>query len=277
MALGFNRLGLPPLTDDWQRLQRGVRWLSRLGVTVTSYGVYGLGSFLLWYVIYPLTSLWMPPENRPAHARHLSFLAFNFFVRFLEFIGYWRYRVIGADQLRQPGGVIVANHPSFLDIVLLFSLVDNAVCVVKPSLAKVPLVSAPIRHCRHIAAETPQQLIADAVAALQSGASLILFPQGTRTPPDLPISFQRSAARIALEAEAPLIPVFFHYQPLLLSKGQWWYNLPDKTPEVLAVVDEALNPECVSSLRLSIASRRLTLMMEARLSDLEKCHGFSGK
>ncbi|HHJ40458.1 MAG: hypothetical protein AXA67_08335 [Methylothermaceae bacteria B42] len=267
------------LSKYWNPLQKKLRWIIRFGVTVISYSVYGLGSFLLWYGIYPLTSWWIKPSERPAHARHLSYLAFNFFVRFLNFIGYWRYQVIGADKLRKPGRVIVANHPSFLDIVLLFSLVDNAVCVVKPSLARVPLVSAPIRRCRHITAETPQRLIADAVIALRNGASLILFPQGTRTPPDLPVHFQRSAARIALEAKVPIVPVFFCYQPLLLGKGQWWYNLPDKTPTVLAVVGEELNPKRLidPALQLSIASRRLTQMLESRLSELDKRYGFSGK
>lgn len=257
---------------------KGIKICLRYWVTVMSYAVYGLGSLLLWYGVYPLTSRFVDRSQRPAHARYLSYRAFGVFVRFLKVAGYWRYRIYGQLPVEPAGILIIANHPSFLDIVMLFSLVKNAVCVVKPSLAKVPLVGVPIRRCRHILAGTPEQVVAESVAALRNGANLILFPQGTRTPPELPLKFQRSAARIALEAEAPVIPVHFRYRPLLLGKGQGWYNVPAVIPRVSVVVgDRLLAEECKTpDLPLSIASRRLNRAMEGSVSDLETRHGSSG-
>ncbi len=234
----------------------------RLVATALSYLVYGLASALLWWLVYPATAWRHPPTARPAYARRLSRRAFRFFVAWMRWTGVWDFHIEGAEHLQGQGRVIVANHPSFLDIVLLFAYVENAVCVVKPSLAKVPLVGRPIRCCGHIQADDSRTLLPAALAALREGANLILFPQGTRTPPGSPWRFQRSAARIALEAGAPVVPVFFRYRPLLLGKGQRWYHVPSRRPQVTVEVRPPLDP-VTEDLPLPRAARLLTRRLES--------------
>lgn len=250
----------------------------RLIATALSYLVYGLGSLLLWYGIYPLTCWCVAGAKRAEYARYLSHLAFRFFTGFLTVAGVWRYRVEGAEKLKRPGRIIVANHPLFLDIVLLFAWVENAVCIVKPGLVSLALVGRPIRCCGHLPATDPQVLVAEAVRILQTGACLILFPQGTRTPPGSGIRFQRSAARIALEADAPVVPVYFHYRPLLLGRQQRWYHVPRVKPQVRVTAGEEMRPgEVAGGLPISIASRRFSQRLEAYFKASEKRYGFVGK
>ncbi len=250
----------------------------RLIATALSYLVYGLGSLFLWYGIYPLTCWRVAGPKRAEYARYLSHLAFRFFTAFLAVVGVWRYRVEGAEKLQRPGRIIVANHPSFLDIVLLFAQVENAVCIVKPSLVSLPLVGRPIRCCGHLPAADPQVLVAEAVRILQTGACLILFPQGTRTPPGSEMRFQRGVARIALEADAPVVPVYFHYRPLLLGKQQRWYHVPKVTPRVGVTAGEELRPaEVAAGLPIAIASRRFSQQLEAHFKAWEKRYGRVGE
>ncbi len=255
------------------RLEGWRAW--RLLATALSYLVYGVGALLLWYGVYPLSCWWVAQAKRAEHARYLSHLAFRFFSAFLVAVGVWRYRIEGEENLRRPGRIIVANHPSFLDIVLLLARVENAVCIVKPSLVSLPLVGRPIRCCGHLPAVDAPTLVAEAVRVLQTGACLILFPQGTRTPPGSEIRFQRSAARIALEADSPVVPVYFAYRPLLLGKYQRWYHVPKLRPLVEVTVGEEMRPhEIAGGLPISMASRRLSRHIEAHFNALEKRHGF---
>lgn len=250
----------------------------RLIATALSYLVYGVGSGLLWYVIYPLTAWCFPSEARCDYARFLSQRAFGLLIWFMSLAGVWRYQVAGLERLKKPGRVIIANHPSFLDVVLLFAWADKAVCVVKPNLTAIPLVGKPIRCCGHVVTEDPEQLVGKGVGLLQGGASLILFPQGTRTDPTLPVRFHRSAARIALEAGVPLVPVYFQYRPLILGKGQQWYNVPPRRPQVRVLVGEEILPETTGfDQPLSLASRQLTRRLEGLFKDWERRYGHIGK
>ncbi|WP_084684812.1 lysophospholipid acyltransferase family protein [Methylohalobius crimeensis] len=250
----------------------------RVIATALSFGVYGLGSLLLWYGVYPLTFWRVLPARRGAYARRLSHRAFRFLTGFMAWVGMWRYEVEKADRLQQSGRIVVANHPSFLDILLLFSRLENAVCIVKPSLAAVPLVGRPIRCCRHLPAEDSRVLVSEAVRALHEGACLILFPQGTRTLPGREIRFQRSVARIALEAGVPMVPVYFDYRPLLFGKHQRWYHVPAVKPRVRMTVGEEIQPAEIigEELPLSIASRRLSRWLERYFTAWERRHGFVG-
>lgn len=236
----------------------------RLLATALGYLVYGLGALLLWYGVYPLSCLWVAPARRPEYARYLSHLAFRWFVEFLAAVGVWCYRIEGEENLKAAGRIIAANHPSFLDIVLLLARLENAVCIVKPGLAALPLVERPIRCCGHLPAVDAQTLVAEAVKVLRSGACLVLFPQGTRTPPGGGIRFQRSVARIALEADAPVVPVYFEYRPLLLGKHQRWYHVPERRPQVQVTAGAEIRPrEVAGELPLPRASRRLIRHLEA--------------
>ncbi len=248
----------------------------RLFAIMVNYLVYGLGSLSLWYLIYPCTAWRVAAGRREDYARLLSRRAFRFFIRFMALTGIWRYRIDGARRLAVPGRVIVANHPSFLDVVLLFALVENAVCIVKPGLARVPLVREPIRRCGHVVADQPEEVVGKSVRALRRGASLILFPQGTRTPEGVPVRFHRSAARIALEAGVPVVPVYFRYRPSLLGKGEQWYNVPPTRPQVQVSVGEEIVPRRGSE-PLSLASRRLTRRLESWFEAWERDSGSVGK
>lgn len=69
------------------------------------------------------------------------------------------------------------------------------------------------------------------VSRLKSGASLLLFPEGTRSIPGQPLDFKLGAASFAIKAGAEILPVTIQVsQPRLLAKGEPWYRIPPERP-----------------------------------------------
>jgi 1-acyl-sn-glycerol-3-phosphate acyltransferase len=77
--------------------------------------------------------------------------------------------------------------------------------------------------------EVGVELVGRAAAALRSGDTLMIFPEGTRTEGDK-LKLKRGAANIAIAADCPLVPVVIDCQPLTLRKGEPWYHIPPTKP-----------------------------------------------
>jgi 1-acyl-sn-glycerol-3-phosphate acyltransferase len=69
-------------------------------------------------------------------------------------------------------------------------------------------------------------MIDKCVCSLNAGDSVIIFPEGTRTQASMNHHFQRSAAHIALQAQATVIPIVLSCKPSALSKREAWYQIP---------------------------------------------------
>jgi 1-acyl-sn-glycerol-3-phosphate acyltransferase len=125
-----------------------------------------------------------------------------------------RPRVAGLEHLRgrQPA-VLVANHESYLDaVVLLAALRADFRFVAKRELLRVPLVGTVIRRVQHLAVERadPGRSARDAERAtglLRAGVSLLFFPEGTFVAGRGLLPFRLGAFKAAVEAGRPVVPV----------------------------------------------------------------------
>jgi 1-acyl-sn-glycerol-3-phosphate acyltransferase len=104
------------------------------------------------------------------------------------------------------------------------------------------------------------ELINDCVAAIRRGNTLIIFPEGTRTPADGSISLKRGAANIAVRASRNITPVLIRCQPAMLAKGVKWWRLPSQASEFKIEVKEDIDIQpflrCAGS--EALAARHLT-------------------
>ncbi len=131
--------------------------------------------------------------------------------------------------------IVVANHPSLLDALLLLSMVPNGVCIMKRALRTVPVISGFARRAGYIPYSEAPELIQAATAELRRGGVVIIFPEGTRSPCSGCGPLQRGAVRIALEADVPLEVFGLRMQPVVLGRGlQWWR--PPRAPILYQVV-----------------------------------------
>jgi 1-acyl-sn-glycerol-3-phosphate acyltransferase len=135
-------------------------------------------------------------------------------------------------DVRAPS-IVIANHPTLIDITALMVAVGPACIVAKKALFSHPLVGPLLRACGHIAVGSPGEGMASAVdqaeARLRAGHLVILFPEGTRSPVGGLGRFRLGAFELARRTGVPILPVRITAEPPALWKGLAWYAIPRQT------------------------------------------------
>ncbi len=225
-----------------QALIRKLAYIWRLFGTAVSFSTFGIGGLFLWFGIFPLVGL-LPETQRQKIARSQRILHWSFvgFIGLMHRIGIMSYEVNGLEKLNRPGQLIVANHPTLVDIVFLISRIKEANCIVKDSLWRNPFMRGPILNCGFISNGDPEKMIEECVAWLQSGGTMIIFPEGTRSVPGKPYHFQRGAGAIALLAGTIVTPITLTCYPSTLTKAEQWYQIPERHFHLAMHVGDDLN------------------------------------
>ena len=205
--------------------------LWRAAATGLAFATFMVGSLFL--VLGPFQLLRL--RRMPALERNLRFLrlvhrSFAFFMRYLAWLRIMKPLAIeGREHLRSGMPFLyVANHPTLLDVVALISLLPSANCIVKKSLWNHPYLGGVVKAAGFIPNDHAQQLIEDCDKNFKRGKSLIVFPEGTRSPAKGLRAFNRGAAQIALRTGVVLQPVVITCEPPTLMKDQAWYEVPDE-------------------------------------------------
>jgi 1-acyl-sn-glycerol-3-phosphate acyltransferase len=126
----------------------------------------------------------------------------------------------------EPGLIVVANHPSMLDALMLVAHLPRSACIMKASLARNPLLGPGARLARYIRNDSAHGMIHCAVADLKAGGQLVLFPEGTRTTKAPVNPFSASFTLIAKRAGAPIQTVLIDTDSPYLGKGWPLWRLP---------------------------------------------------
>lgn len=178
----------------------------------------------------PLLLVFTRRADREARVRGLASLGFRLLIRMIETGGLARINVCSEGVPDLSGCLLVANHPSYLDAVVLMAHLPHVNCVMKASLLKHPLFSPFTRLGGYIASGNgePEKLIEACRQAHARGEPVLIFPEGTRTTPGQPLRFRRGAAQIALRAGLRVVPVIVQCEPAALTHGHPWYRMPDK-------------------------------------------------
>lgn len=127
---------------------------------------------------------------------------------------------------QEPGLIVVANHPSMLDAVMIVARLPRSACVMKASLARNPCLGPGARLARYIRNDSTYGMVRLAVADLRLGGQLLLFPEGTRTTCAPVNPFHSAVGVIAKRAQAPVQAVFIDTDSPYLGKGWSLWRLP---------------------------------------------------
>ncbi|PTT87844.1 1-acyl-sn-glycerol-3-phosphate acyltransferase [Pelomonas sp. HMWF004] len=198
----------------------------RIFATALAFACFGIGGALLWLVVFPLQALVLrDAARRQQAARSVVQAVFRIFIGWLRLLGLIRYQVHGVEKLQRRGLLILANHPTLIDVAFLIGLVPNASCVVKSTLADHPCTRGAVRATGYICNNPTADLLLACTDTLAAGSNLIIFPEGTRSRPGQALKMQRGAAQIALRGGRDITPVRINCEPLGLYKGQPWWTV----------------------------------------------------
>lgn len=250
----------------------------RLLATAISFGSFGVGGVLLWLLVFPLLAVWPGSRvEKNRRAQRIVNISFYVFIGLMHRLGVMTYEVVGLERLNRPGQLIVANHPTLVDVVFLLSRIKRASCIVKASLWRNPAMRGPILNAGYISNADSETMINDCAAWLQGGGAMIIFPEGTRSVAGQPYRFQRGAAAIALQAGSIITPVTLTCSPGTLTKTQAWYQIPRRRFHLQMLVGDDIDPAPFRALQpRSIAVRRLTQHLQDYFSQQRERHERDG-
>lgn len=211
-------------------LRQRLDYLCRLLGTGLAFSTFGLGGLVAAVTVFPALHLFIRDRARRREiAKKTIFNLFRGFVLLLSITNVARAEVRHGERLKQAAGrIVIANHPTLLDVVMLMSLMPRMQCVVKGQLWRNPFLMGVVRAAGYIRNDLePEAFIDECRHALDRGESLIIFPEGTRTRPGADLNpLQRGFANIALAANADLLPVVIKCNHVTLKKGTPWYDIP---------------------------------------------------
>lgn len=238
-----------------------MRWLDlawRVPATGVAFLCIFFGGGVLALCLRPILALC--PGNRRERTRHAIHRLFRLYLALLRACGLARVQVTGAERLALvEGHVVVANHPSLLDVVILVALIPRAQCIVKHQLWRHRFLGPLMRQAGYISnALDPQDMIAACAASLAAGESLVIFPEGTRTQPGQPLVFQRGFAHMAVDTGAPILPVTITCDPPTLIRGEPWWRVPPRPPLFQVVVGHPVSvAPLTKNLNRGLGARRI--------------------
>jgi 1-acyl-sn-glycerol-3-phosphate acyltransferase len=156
----------------------------------------------------------------------------------------WRERIHGRSRLPRNGpAVIVANHLSMLDILVLYGLFRPFKWVAKAELFKIPVVGWNMVINDYVRVwrgdrESVKQMMLHCRRHLARGSPILVFPEGTRSMDGRLQRFKDGAFRLAFEAKVPLYPVAISGTAEALPKhGLVMRSRMDARVEVLEPID----------------------------------------
>lgn len=153
----------------------------------------------------------------------------------------WKLRISGREKINEKLPVIfVCNHQSLVDIVVIYSLFRHFKWTSKVENFRLPFVGWVLALNRSVKIfrgkkEAYEAFFRQAERELKLGSSLMVFPEGTRSPTGDPGPFKDGAFRLAHETGSGIQPLVLDGSSKAIPKKGW--SLTGKTEIRLKVLD----------------------------------------
>ena len=205
-------------------------WVTGIFILVVFFPV----TFIIWLVVLPFD-----PERRTIHCILMwqSTLA-------IYLMPVWKVHISGKEKgLKDQVCVIISNHQSILDILIINCLRYRFKWVSKIENTRVPILGWYLRMAGYITVdrgndESKAEMLARSYQSLKKGVSLMIFPEGTRSLDGDPGFFKRGAFQLAIEAKVPILPVVIDGTGSILAKHSFVFRNENKI--FLRVLDPVL-------------------------------------
>lgn len=141
-------------------------------------------------------------------------------------LNFVRVSVVGAEHLPDGPVIFMSNHQSNFDILSLLAAMPRQFhWIAKKELFEIPLFGHSMRRGGYIPLDRGDgrkalQSLDVAAATIHNGKSVVLFPEGTRTPDGNLLPFKRGGFVLARKAAVPVIPVTINGSGRINPAGQ---------------------------------------------------------
>ena len=238
------------------------------GALVTfSFALFGAGSLVYNFILIPrINAKNKDNSKRLDKLSDLVFKGWRWFVRYLM-----RIKIIDID-IKNPekfdnikNSIIVPTHTSYIDVLVLISLIPKTTCFVAPKLGRNFFFTNIVKSIFLVSGKSVEEFTEDSEEMLKNGFNLIIFPTGTRHAKNEIPKLHKGAAQVALKSQKDIIPIKIYPEPDFLVIHKPIYDCGDKTSvfeiEVLETikVSDYLNQDEIT------AKKEITKEIEKRL------------
>ena len=227
----------------------------RILLTGLSFFVFSALGAVVGYVLMPLSRIGARDrEQRIARSQWTLHTCARVYIWFMALIGLFRLRPPAAPPAPMRDGqpcVIIANHPALLDIMWITSLFPKIAFLAKAEWFHSPFIAPILRYADHISGPrvptdgSPMDgavVLERMLDRLRRGRSVVIFPEGTRSPAGGLGNFHKGAFEAAMRGQVPLVMLRITVDPPSLLKGQAWYEVPDRHMDVNIRVLDVIEP-----------------------------------
>jgi 1-acyl-sn-glycerol-3-phosphate acyltransferase len=206
--------------------------LRSLKITYEYFALYSsltlLGLICLSWTVFALPLYFILPRRLgTAVGRRGIMTGFSLYAWSLSITRAYHLDLRDIDSLKAGPPVILApNHPCLIDALLILTRHPNLVCVMKSELMRNVFLGSGSRLARYVRNDSSRQMVKESVAHLREGATLLLFPEGTRTVRDPINSLVGSVGLISKHAGVPVQTLIIETDSPFLSKGWPLFKRP---------------------------------------------------
>lgn len=145
------------------------------------------------------------------------------------------HQIVGPENIPTGPAIVAANHQSAWETLALYAILPKPAAVLKKELLRIPVYGWWLRATGNLVidreggAKALRAIRKDAAARLAEGCQIIVFPEGTRTPPGETALYHPGIAGIVAASDAPCVPVAH-------DSGRFWRHPGQrKSPGVITL------------------------------------------
>lgn len=205
---------------------------------------------------------------RAKRLQHVTVIAYRFMHHWLRWTGITNFdHRWPVEGIPDEPCVIVANHPTLMDITSITAVIGGGCTIVKPDMYNRRLLHPLLVGAGHIQGPGSDLISIGAVVEaacdrLDQGFPLIVFPEGTRSRGGTLLPFGRIAFEIACRAQVPIVSLTIECEPVYLSKEVPLLSPPWASPQfrvgLLAVDNPSSTNNDSRALRRTVEDRYQT-------------------
>lgn len=207
------------------------------------FAVFAPSALFLHLVWHPVLSIFYRGHELQLKFRRSICLSFKFFWYMAAKCRFMKAEFYGLEKLASaPACIIVSNHPTYIDYVLLTSVMPEINCLVKAGIRHKPALRGMVVNAGYLVNQDGPELLEESRQCLERGESILIFPEGTRTPHDGTITLKKGFASLASRLDCPVLVISIDCSEHFLDKQMKWYQVPARMPVFKVTVHELIAP-----------------------------------